>query len=250
MFFSIPLCEGKIQKGRVDLKTNQNFALAHIAIYNIIKNSKCNVYFFIGSEGSGGVKKGYIITDRFGNFNNTIRFNRSNDFCPEDFNKVSLVLINSDDIVNFSTDIVGFRGARFDYKDILLGQSSEGVGEYCKNEKYDELIDSLQEYCPFLTSIENVKTVKINLEQFENLNFNCIKDSMKKYIDGSLKFYGFLIFGRYTKNDKTIYMLGIPDKYNSSQVIPMANMGSNKFYGIDLTKKPQNGDLGFWSIYL
>ena len=103
MFFSIPLCEGKIQKGRVDLKTNQNFALAHIAIYNIVKNSKCNVYFFIGSEGSGGVKKGYIITDRFGNFNNTIRFNRSNDFCPEDFNKVSLVLINSDDIVNIQS---------------------------------------------------------------------------------------------------------------------------------------------------
>lgn len=213
------------------------------------KNTKYNVDFFIGQNGQDGFKKGYLVTDRHGNFNNTIRFS-SNEYNMEDFKKLSLILIYENDTPSDLANIEGFRGNKYDYNETLLCQNLETKNDYQKNAKYDEIIDSLQEYWPFLTKVEDIKTVKLDLKQFNSLNLNCIKDSMNQYIINSLKFYGFIIFGRCVRDDKYMYMIGIPDKYNSSQVISMANMGSNKFYGIDLTKKPQIGDMGFWSIYL
>lgn len=249
MFFSIALYENKNQKGRTDVKISSNCTLIHIVLAKMHKNTKYNVDFFVGENGQDGLKKGYIVTDRFGNFNNTIRF-LPNEYSMEDFKKLSLVLIYENETPANSCNIVGFRGPKYDYKEALLCKNSNSINEYKKNEKYDELIDSIQDYWPFLTKVEDIKTVKLDLKQFNSLNLNCIKDSMNQYIVNSLKFYGFIIFGRCTRGDKFIYMIGIPDKYNPSQVISMANMGSNKFYGIDLTRKPQTGDMGFWSIYI
>ena len=248
MFFSIPLFENNEKKGRIDIKVNQLFTLTHIVLSNVIKCCKYDVYFFIGSNGESGIKKGYIISDKCGNFNNTIRFNKTENDDPNLFKNTSLVLITPEESDIDLNDIVGFRGEKFDYKSIMNSPKEES--EYYNNENYDKLIDSSQEYWPFLSKIDNFKTIKINAEQFKNLNFNCLRENLKKYIDNSLKFYGFIMFGRCIRDNKPIYVIGIPDKYNPTQVISMSNMGSNKFYGIDISKAPKEGDLGFWCVYI
>ena len=247
MFFSISLFENENKKGRIDIKVNQLFTLTHVVLFNVIKCCKYNIYFFIGNNGEKGIKKGYIITDRFGNFNNTIRFNKTINDDSNIFKDTSLILIVPEDSTINSNDIIGFRGEKFDYKSVMNGSEKN---EYTKNEEYDKLIDSSPEYWPFLNKIDNFKTVKIDSKQFSSLNFDCLRENLKKYIDNSLKFYGFIIFGRCVRENKIIYVIGIPDKYNPTQVISMSKMGANKFYGIDQTRTPKTGDLGFWCIYI
>lgn len=249
MFFSIPLFENDNKKGRADIKVNQLFTLTHIVLFNIIKCCKYNIYFFIGKNGEKGIKKGYIISDRLGNFNNTIRFNKTENDDSNLFKETSLILITPSDSNINSNDIIGFKGEKFDYKSVMC-TPKKSKEEYSNNEEYDKLINSSQEYWPFLSKIDNFKTIKINAEQFKNLNLNCIRENLKKYIDNSLKFYGFIIFGKCVRDNKSVYVIGIPDKYNPTQVISMSNMGANKFYGINNSKSPQTGDLGFWCVYI
>lgn len=240
-FFSLNLFRNGIKKGRVDVKINCECVLVHVVLSNLRRRFKYDVYFLIGHNGINGIQKGYIVTDQCGNFNNTIRFYKKKLGSKiELFNKLSLILISS----NEEDDITGFVGEKYDYK---INNTSD---EYCNNAKFDKIINSLPKYWPFLTNVEQIKTVKINSEQFEELNLNVLTESLKKYILNSLKFYGFLIFGKCIRENRNLYFIGIPDTYNEHQVVPMANMGSNKFYGIDMQKHPQIGDLGFWIVYI
>ncbi|MCL2313002.1 MAG: hypothetical protein FWC41_11050 [Firmicutes bacterium] len=245
-FFSVPLFLNDIKKGRADIKVSKNYVLAHISLSGISSRSKYNIYFFLGQNGREGIQKGFIVTNKTGNFSDTIRFSPQNtNISMNKFKSLTAIVLEPENLTQ-SEDIVGFKGARYDYKPMLSNQV-ENV-ENLKNKVYDTMIESKSEYWPFLSRIDNMKIVKINSDEFESLNLEFLKDTLKNYAINSLKFYGFLIFGRCIKNQRSLYILGIPDKYNRNQVISMANMGSRKFYPMDLSKSPQNGDLGFWII--
>ena len=243
-FFSLYLYENDIQKGRADIKINLNQVIIHIVLSKILKNNKYDVEIFIGDKGKHGIQKAYIISDKFGNFNNTIRFDKKKLVCDiKYFNSISLVLLKCKK--NENCDITGFKGKKFNYKDFDIRNNYE----YSRNKKYDSIIDSTSEYCPFSCHFDGLKLIKINDSIFRSMNFTCLKDCLKDYALNSLKFYEFLVFGRCIKGDKCVYILGIPDKFNDYQVIPMANMGAKKFYPIDMKKTPENGDPGFWVIF-
>ena len=243
-FFSLYLFENDIQKGRADVKINLNQVLVHIVVSNVIRNNKYNTKIFLGDKGKEGIQKAYIITDSFGNFNNTIKFSKENLVNDiRKFDDISLILLESGK--DSSSNIVGFRGEKFDYNNCKKRNN-----ECPENENYNNIIDSLSEYYPFSDRIEGLKLVKIDENTFNNMNFTCIKDCLKDYAINSLKFYGFLVFGRCARGERVVYILGIPDKFNDYQVIPMANMGAKKFYPANMKKTPENGDLGFWIIFV
>ena len=261
-FFSILLFQDNIKKGRCDIKVSENQALVHIIIFNALKNYKYNIEFFLGPNGENKIKKGYIITDKSGNFNNTMRFNKKSlDIKIQDFDKISLIVLTPDNNYNYNfknsekdNRILGFKNKKYDFENntekIQELNLNLDLKEYEQNKEYDAIINNYLEYWPFSTRINGMKTVKIDENTFKKLNFNCIKNSIKEYASNSLKFYNFLLFGRCIRNKKNIYILGIPDKFNECQVISMANMGAKKFYAIDMTKAPRNGDLGFWVIFV
>ena len=260
-FFSILLFQDKIKKGRTDIKVSENQALVHIIIFGALKNCRYNIQFFWGKNGEDKMQKGYIITDKFGNFNNTIRFNKNKENSEiniKNFDKISLIILTPDNNSKKDCQILGFRYEKYDFKnnnfkntekiqDLNLNLNQE---DYKQNKEYDYVINNNSEYWPFSTRINDMKTVKINENIFKKLNLSCLKNSIKEYALNSLKFYDFLLFGRCIRNKRTVYILGIPDKFNDCQVISMANMGAKKFYALDMTKAPQNGDLGFWVIFL
>ena len=255
-FFSILLFQDNIKKGRTDIKVSENQALVHIIIFSALKNCKYDIQFFIGKNGEDKIQKGYIITDNFGNFNNTIRFNKKSEINIKNFDKISLIVLTPDNNSKKDCQILGFRHEKYDFqnnnfkiKNINKNQDLNQEG-YEQNKEYDSVINNTLEYWPFSTRINDMKTVKINENIFKKLNFNFVKDSIKEYALNSLKFYNFLLFGRCIRNKRVIYILGIPDKFNDCQVISMANMGAKKFYALDMMKTPQNGDLGFWVIFV
>ena len=244
-FFSLYLYENSIRKGRADIKTNLDQVIIHLSLSNILKNCRYDIEIFIGDKGKHGIQKAYLVTDKFGKFNNTIRFDKKKLVCDiKMFDKISLILLKCKQ--NESCNIDGKKKKKFDYKNHKTSISKE----YPRNKKYDDIIDSNPEYYPFSEHIDGLKLVKINNSIFQDMNITCIKDCLKEYIVNSLKFYEFLVFGRCIKEDKCIYILGIPDKFNDYQVIPMANMGAKKFYPTNMNKNPENGDLGFWFVFI
>lgn len=249
-FFSIPLFQDEIKKGRIDIKLSENQALVHVVIFNALKKCRYNIQFFLGKNDKNGIKKGYIITDNFGNFNNTIRFNKENfGMNIENLNKVSLIALIPEDDSKRKFKILGFKGEKYNFENTEKIQDLNQEG-YEQNKEYDSVINSHLEYWPFSSRIDGMKTVKINENIFKKLKFDCITNSIKEYSLNSLKFYGFLLFGRCIRGNRAVYILGIPDKFNESQVISMANMGAKKFYAMDMKKTPQNGDSGFWVIFV
>lgn len=245
-FFSINLFENESKKGRVDIKVNQNNVLSHIILSNVSRQTKYDIKFFMGQQGEIGIQKGYLITDNNGNFNNTIRFEKEkSEFNINSFDKISLILLTSKNCAN----ITGFRNEKYDYKKISENKTSI-ENEYKKNKDYDNIIDNLPECSPFSNKMNKTKFVKIDEQTFKSLNFPLIKQNLKDYAINSLKINGFLILGKCNRGEKNLYILGIPDKYNDSQFISMANMGARKFCPTNSSKILQNGDFGFWFIFL
>lgn len=251
-FFSVLLFQGESKKGRADIKVDENRTLVHIILYDVLKNCKYNIKFLIGKYGKYGIKKGYIVTDSSGNFNNTIRFNReNNETGVNSFDNISVIVLTPQNHNENEFKILGFKGDKYEFENMDSVEIEDLVDdEYVQNKDYDAIVDNSPEYWPFSTRINGLKTVKIDENIFKKLNLVCIKDSIKDYALNSLKFYHFLILGRCVRGKRIVYILGIPDKFNDCQVISMANMGAKKFYSIDMTKVPRNGDLGFWVIFI
>lgn len=241
MKYSIGLFQNKEKKGTSEINTND--LSIYIYLSKIEKNCRYNLFIFVGKNGKYGIQKGYIKSDNNGFFNNVIIIPKNKLCCDiKYFNEVSLVLLVPE---NNSSEILGFNGEKYEYRNILENNSQN---EYGSNEEYDKIINNHSEYWPFSEKIDGMRIVKINQNIFESLNL-CIKKVLKEYIINSFKFYDFMILGRCSRGDKKIYILGIPDKYNECQVIPMANMGAKKFYPVDIKKAPQNGSLGFWFVF-
>ena len=246
--FSILLFDKKNQKGCSNIKIDNNKVYIHVYLSSNQKNQKYDFYIFIGKMGEKGIQKGYIKTDNFGRFNNTLVIEKDKLCCDINFFKdISLILLRSEG--ELKSEIFGFRNEKYDY-DKVLEEKNKCSKEYETNKDYDKIIENNPEYWPFSEKIDGMKMVKINSKIFENMKLTCLKDCLIEYAKNSLKFYDFLVFGRCSRGDKTVYILGIPDKYNECQVISMANMGARKFYPIDMKTSPQNGSLGFWILFL
>ena len=173
-FFSINLFENESKKGRVDIKVNQNNVLSHIILSNVSRQAKYYIKFFMGQQGEIGIQKGYLITDKYGNFNNTIRFEKEkSEFNIDSFDKISLVLLTSKNCA----DITGFRNEKYDYKKISENKMSM-ENEYKKNKDYDNVIDTFPEYSPFSDKINGTKFVKIDEQTFKSLNFPIMKQNL------------------------------------------------------------------------
>ncbi|MDR1240604.1 MAG: hypothetical protein LBK29_01860 [Oscillospiraceae bacterium] len=245
-FFSINILKNdKLKVGRVDIKTMRDIVLVHISVSELPANYKYDLYFLFGENGEDGNQKAYIITNKFGKLNDTIRFTQKNTKQSlESFANISCIVFIPQDR---DENLEGFRGEKFDYEQVIKNGDKN---EYIKNEKFDKIIDSEPKYNPFLEKINNLDLVKIDRKTFEDLNLTCLRQNLINFIVNSIKIYGFLTFGRYLGKKKIVYILGIPDKFNPNQTIAMVNMGSRRFYGINFSKHPENGDLGFWIVYL
>ena len=82
----------------------------------------------MGKDDKNGIKKGYIITDNFGNFNNTIRFNQENfGMNIENLNKISLIVLIPEGDSKRKFKILGFKGEKYNFENTEKIQDLEPV---------------------------------------------------------------------------------------------------------------------------